>query len=228
MSVLKNLRSIFIVEEDNGTKEPDAKTSAEVPSKGAKAKPSNSQPKSNPRPVSDIPSGKTDDRIVNTLFEAMERANLDGFDYIEFKRSVRGLEKMVTDEATRFKSAFATASTMGVTMDKLVETANHYVTILDRERQQFFSAAAQQTKKLVDNREKELKQMLQTMADKKRMIEQLNKELDESEQKMKAMQDSIEEASSKIEHTKKNFDVSFNYLRELISNDIEKIKTFLK
>jgi hypothetical protein len=235
MSVFKNLKSIFIVEEDAGGSGPDKnkKTNPAAPENSA-GKPGEEMP--NPSMPPDFEESETlqtgpgerDDKIINALFSALERSNLGGFDYIEFKQSVKGLEKMVTEEATRFKSAFATASTMGVTLDKLVETANYYIKILDQERSQFVQAASEQTTSLVENRKKEMQMLLKTMAEKKETIERLSKELVESENKLKTIQNGIDTASVKIENTKRNFEVSFSYLKDQILSDIDKMKNFLK
>ncbi len=226
MSVLKNLKSIFVVEdEQTEEKTSDAKTTSKKEDKPTETTANN---KKEPIPVKPLTEGKRDEKIINTLFKAIEKSNLNGFDYLEFKQSVKGLEKMVTDEATRFKSAFATASTMGVTMNKLVETAEYYAKILDKEKSEFVKAANNQSNALIDNRKKELQLLLKAMGDKKKMIEQLQEELKVSEQKIQQIQTGIDKATVKIDNTKKNFEVSFSYLKNQIVNDIDKIKTYLK
>lgn len=63
-----------------------------------------------------------DERSLEFIATAIERNNLPGFDYF-VKRAVYTMLEMKIDEATAFKSAFATAATMGLTKDKLLETA---------------------------------------------------------------------------------------------------------
>lgn len=213
MSVLKNLKAIFITEEPVKDKQEP-------------------EPQEGPAPKPETPhstaSGKADEKILTTLLEAIEANNLGGFDYIEFKRSVKGLEKMVADEAMRFKSAFATASTMDVTLDKLVETAQYYLNILDKERDKFTQAAAGQTRTLVDNRKEEIRQMMAAMERKREEMARLQHELSESESRLELLQRGIDTASQKIEETKRNFDVSFNQLKQQIGADIDKMKNYLR
>ncbi|MEZ4920023.1 MAG: hypothetical protein R2792_13045 [Saprospiraceae bacterium] len=71
-------------------------------------------------------SDNTDEKSLTFLTQAIEKNNLPGFDYFEFKRAVSSLLQMDIDEATAYKSAFATAATMGLTKDKLLETASYY------------------------------------------------------------------------------------------------------
>jgi hypothetical protein len=228
MSVLKNLKSIFIIEDDGGGKEPADKQPGKSKKEQAGEPSFPGKAPENPSPSASSTSGKQDSKIINTLLKAVDRSNLSGFDYLEFKKAVKGLEKMVSDEATRFKSAFATASTMGVTLDKLVETANYYIQVLDKERSQFVEAAHNQTTSLVENRKKEMDLLLKSMSEKKALIDRLTKELAESEHKLKTIQQGIDNAAIKIDQTKKNFDVSFNHLREQITSDIDKMKNYLK
>ncbi|MEM6967493.1 MAG: hypothetical protein AAF573_22205, partial [Bacteroidota bacterium] len=66
-----------------------------------------------------------DEKSISFLTGALDRNNLPGFDYIEFKQSLAALAKLNMDEETAFKSAFATAATVGLTKGKLLETASH-------------------------------------------------------------------------------------------------------
>lgn len=223
MSVLKNLRSIFIVDDEQKDKSEPATTEETVQSGQI-----TEQEAEIPAPAPSADSGKRDDTIIDTLFKAIEDSNLSGFDYIEFKRSVQGLEKMVADEATRFKSAFSTASTIGITLDKLLETADYYVKVLDREKNKFLEAARDQTSHMVVNRKKEIESVRKAMEEKKLKIEQLTKELASNEKLLQNLEEGIRSAEVKIEETKNNFDVSFNYLREQILKDMEKMRSYLK
>lgn len=229
MSVFKNLKSIFIEEsesEENTSPKSEDKTTTNKDKQSTKESNNTSSTSDS---VPNIPSeGKKDDKIIDTLFKAIEKSNLNGFDYLEFKQSVKGLEKIVVDEATRYKSAFATASTMGVTMKKLVETAEYYGKVLDKERQQFVKAASEQSNKLVEKRKQEMQYLLKSMAEKQKLIDQMQAELKTSEQKIKQIQTGIDKAAVKIESTKKNFETSFGIIRKQIDSDIEKIRTYLK
>ena len=74
--------------------------------------------------------GKVNDKFTEVLFSAMERDNQEGFDYLEFKQSLRSLEKMPMDEATRYQSALAMAKTLGANPVLLQQSAAHYLNVL--------------------------------------------------------------------------------------------------
>ncbi len=225
MSVLKNLKSIFVIEDEKGAKNKEA-----AKPKTSKKNEGKRNDKDTGKTVRSVveSSGEVDQRIVNTLFKAIERSNIQGFDYLEFKQSVKGLEKMVTDEATRFKSAFATASTIGVTMDKLVKSATHYAGILDKEKSQFIQAANDQSNNLIEKRKVELQDLLKSLEEKKKAIERMQEDLLKGEKKIKVIQDGIKNSTVKIENTKRNFEASWTFLKDQIISDINKMKTYLK
>jgi hypothetical protein len=100
-----------------------------------------------------------DDKSVDYLTKALAKNNLPGFDYLEFKQSLIALAKMGMDEATAMKSAFATASTVGLTKDKLMKTAQHYKQILATEKTQFDEALGNQLNKRVNSKRQEVEKL---------------------------------------------------------------------
>ena len=93
-----------------------------------------------------------DEKSVEYIAKAIEKANLPGFDYLEFRMAVDNLKKINLDEVTAIKSAYATMSTMGLTKERIIETAAHYKSVLVKEREQFDAASQkQQTLKIGQN-----------------------------------------------------------------------------
>jgi len=158
----------------------------------------------------------------------MEANNIDGFDYLEFKQSLKSLEKMPMDEQTRFKSAYAMAQTMGATPDHLVKTANHYIRVLLQEEEKFGQALANQKTKQIGDKENQIKQLDNVIKEKKKTIEQLKKDIEEHTKGMEAMKNEISDAAVKVESTKNDFHASFASLVGQIKKDIESMKSYLK
>ena len=100
-----------------------------------------------------------DNKRVEFLTQALEKNNLPGFDYLEFKLSLGRLASMDMPEETAFKSAYATASTVGLTKDKLVSTAQHYRQVLVKEREQFDLALNNQLQKRVNSKRQEVEKL---------------------------------------------------------------------
>lgn len=214
--MLKNLKSLFIIED-----EPASKAEPQKPEE--KAGPAGEQlsaPAAAP--------GQVRAEFTDVLFQAMERANVDGFDYLEFKKALQNLAKMDMDEATRYRSAFAMAQTMNATPDSLVSTAGHYLSALQREEQQFEQALAKQEQQRIGARRQQLEQLEQEAAAKSEQISRLQAEIDALQEQQQEIRQSIREAATRVEQTKNDFIVSYERLVNQIRSDIEKMRQYLK
>lgn len=223
--MLKNLKSLFIIEEENPKK--GTKGKAVPPKPAQKGEPATTPEKKDSTPQ--VPSsGKVSSKFVNILFKAMEENNLDGFDYLEFKQSLKSLEKMPMDEATRYQSAYAMAQTMGATPEKLLETAQHYLQVLGNEEKKFEEALAAQKQKQIGSKEQQIKKLEEVVNNKATQIKQLTKEIEAHQQKANALKKEIGGAVVKVESTKNDFIASYQALVDKIMVDVENMKKFLK
>ncbi|MBL0078152.1 MAG: hypothetical protein IPP53_03235 [Bacteroidetes bacterium] len=143
------LKGLFIVQDPEVPKvENTENTKNEVPSK-------NSTKKEITQPNISLPAA-VDDKIRDTLLQALADNNMEGFDYFEFKQSLATLSKMPLDEATQFKSAFATAATMGITKENLLQSADYYKKVLHKEKEKFDVAVKGQNNANVLKKKEEL------------------------------------------------------------------------
>mgnify|MGYP001162891042 CR=1 FL=1 len=147
-----------------------------------------------------------DQRSLDSLVKALERSNKSGFDYIEFKQALGRLLEMGIDQATAFKSAFATASTVGLTKDKLLQTADFYKKVLFNEKQEFDSALQKQYKA---------------------KIQQLEQQIAKAQSTIDHADEDVREAKEKIAATKDGFETTLRTILEDIDQDIEQIKNLL-
>ena len=115
-----------------------------------------------------------DGRSAQFLAEALTKNNLPGFDYLEFKQALQALAALNMDETTAFQSSFATASTMGLTKGKLLETANFYLKILTQEQNKFEQALQVQTKKQIAGKMAETENHKKAIIHKQEAIKKLN------------------------------------------------------
>ena len=223
--MFKKLKSLFIIEEE-GSKEttpgdgPDQEAHEPAPKEESPAYILDDVPQST--------SGKVDDKFLSVLLQALQDNNQEGFDYLEFKEFLRALDAMEMDEQTKFRSAYANASTMGASVQLLDSSARQYLDVLKKEEQKFDAAVKSQRAKIVEHRQKEVEK-LEGLIDKKRQqIEQLKSDIDQHKLQMTEEQKAISEARAKIEHTKNNFLFTYNTLVKQIKSDLENINQHLK
>ena len=216
--MLKNLKSLFIVEDEDTKKQKGDEKNDSV-----KKTTTNKQNNSNP-----IPQGKIDEAISTKLLQAIEANNQEGFDYLEYKKSLKSLEKLPMDEATKYRSAFATASTMGVTLNKLLDSAQFYLSVLEKEQQKFTSASNGQFKASIDKKNEEVELLKKMIADKSEQIKKLTQEIGQHQAKVETTVDYIADAKHRIEATKNNFNSTWQSLKAQIEQDTVNMKQFLK
>lgn len=217
---IKNLKSLFVVEEED--------TNKKIPSK---TKPKE-QPKTKIQKTSFIPTaamnGKTDEKFMNILLQALEKANQPGYDYLEFMNAIKSLAKMNMDEATRFKSAYTLAQTMGVTPDQLEKSAAYYIEVLKKEEAKFQNALVHQQQNNIGARTEAIKTNQKAIEEKQKHIINLQKEIENHQKQIKKLQSEVETAKSKVSTTNANFIASYQFLVNKIKGDIAKMRQHLK
>lgn len=214
---LKNLKTLFIIEDEN--------VAAPEVSEKAPTQETVTPPKGTVTPP--VSEGKINEKFIGVLFQAMTQNNLDGFDYLEFKQSLKSLANMPMDETTRYKSAFAMAQTMGVNAAKLIETANHYLAVLQTENDKFSEAVNKQRSQQIGNKEEQISQLDQAIKNKSEQIKQMTLEMEQHAKQMETLKQEISQATVKVESTKNDFIASYQALTSQINADIENMKKYL-
>jgi len=168
-----------------------------------------------------------DQKSVEYLTNALEKNNLPGFDYLEFKQALAVLSQMNMDEATAFKSAYATASTMGLTKTKLLETSEHYKKVLVKEKSQFDVALKNQMQHKVSSKQQEVEKLRTQIVKHKEKIAQLQDQIDKYQETIDGADASITEAKQKIIQTQTNFEMTHQSILNQIEKDVENIHNYL-
>lgn len=169
----------------------------------------------------------TDQKSVDFLENAMAKQSQPGFDYLKFKQSISQLAGLNLDTTTSLKSAFATASTMGVTKDTLLQSARHYLTILGDEKKQFDQALNNQVQQRIATRKDELQKLQQQIEDHKRQIIRFEKQIVEFQEKISRSDEEMTEAKASIDQTKGKFENTYQQFVSSIERDITAIQQHL-
>ncbi|MEL6988413.1 MAG: hypothetical protein AAGK97_11345 [Bacteroidota bacterium] len=221
------MKRLFVVEEE-GADAPKAKAKSKNPADEAldTVEPVSNRVDVKPTNVSE--NADMTDKFMDVLLSAMEKNNLDGYDYLEFKQVLQNLSKMEAIEEKRFKSAYVMAQTMNATPDHLIQTAQHYLKILKDEESKFQNALANQRNRQINDKQEEVKILQQTIVDKEKRIEQLKAEILEHQKQHDAAKNSLSNAAGKLESTKISFLKSYESLSSQIIADVDKISKYLK
>lgn len=218
--MLDKLKSLFIVEEDDNAKKDE-------PIKKDTNKTQNTKIDKTPIVKQKI-EGSLNDKIMEKLLKVLSDNNQEGFDYIEYKNSIKALETMQMDEKMKFRSAFATAQTIGLSLPKLLNSISFYQKILNKENDSFLSALNNQINIKVGDKKKELQDYNKMIEAKSLQIKKLQSEIAKHKEVQNTLKSKIEEDTISIEKTKKDFETTFYKLMHQINEDVEKIKKYLQ
>jgi hypothetical protein len=225
------LKGVFIVEDPNApaTPPPSKNEVKTASSNTAAAAPSqNYSTPSVSAPMSSAGGGQVSDKFFEMLAKAMENANQDGFDYFEFKQALANLKNVPMDDATRFKSAFAMSQAMGVTADKLVNSAAYYLDVLKNEQSRFMQAANNQRQSQVGDKQAQADNLEAVMRQKAEQIKQLTAEIEQHKKEVNTIKSDISQAVVKVEQTSRDFDATYQLLVGQIQADVNSMKSYLK
>ena len=165
-----------------------------------------------------------DQKSVDFLENAMVKQSQPGFDYLKFKQSIGQLAGLKLDVSTSLKSAFATASTMGVTKDSLLQSARHYLTVLGEEKKQFDQALNNQVHQRVASKKEELQKLQHEIEEHRRQITKLEKQILEFQGKIARSDEEVAEAKASIDQTKMKFENTYQQFVSAIELDITTIQ----
>ena len=168
-----------------------------------------------------------DAKSIEFLTRALEKNNLPGFDYIEFKQSLAALSKMDMDIGTAIKSAFATASTVGLTKEKLLESALHYANVIAQEKMQFEKAVEKQIQQKVGSKLKEVAKLKKQVTAQREKIEQLEAQIKASQATIDSADEQVNKATENIKATQSNFENTHRSVLNQIESDIANFEKFL-
>lgn len=221
MPIFDKLKSIFVVPDENPQSMPEST---------AKTSPSNSGSvnTSDKSPVIITP-GQTSEKFIEILSQVLEKNNLPGFDYLEYRKAIQSVAKLQNmDEANQFKTAYAAAQSMNVQPITLIDSAKKYLSILEIEEKNFLTTASTYLQNQVSSKENEANTLVQSISTKKSQIEQLAKELEAAQNRVESIKSEIQAAKEKVETNKANFVASYHTIIDQIKQDIQKMETYLK
>ena len=168
-----------------------------------------------------------DATIKKQLAEALEAANQPGYDYFEMAKSIEAQASIIPSESLRFQSTFATISSMGITPDKLVTSAEFYLSVLKKKEDEFNKTLEQYMSTAVTSKEEGAKKFDADMLAKSEQIKQLTADINTMQQQKTAILNEISSSRAQIEQVKNNFYATMKVFVDRINADIGKIKSYL-
>jgi hypothetical protein len=164
------------------------------------------------------------EKYFDRLFD---QANLPGPDYFEFFKMMETLEVHIPDERARLSATFASLSIQGMTKQILIDTANKYKALIEKDRADFDLALKEKINSEVGARQKELTELGDTITSNSEQIQKLTKEISDAQVRMKALKSEVAEEETKLNRNGDGYKVASQAILSKISSDIQKIQTTL-
>jgi SMC interacting uncharacterized protein involved in chromosome segregation len=161
-----------------------------------------------------------DNRSYEILIKEMVAKSDKGFDYWKFKRAVSSLLEMGMDEATAIKSAYVTASAIGLDKKSLESTIKQNLNILAEEKKQFLIALEKQIRERVHSREEEVKKLQLIIEQCEQRLAALQAELLTHQDKLAQVTSDWREAEERISSSGAKFEAVCQFLEERIQQDL--------
>lgn len=225
-------KGVFVQEDPNAVNQPKQTEQKATQPTAKSTSPAQNAPTPPPsvKPTfsATVGDGAVNEKFMQALFGAMEASNLDGFDYFEYKLSLKNLANMPMDEPTRYKSAYAMATTMGATPEKLINAALHYLDILKNENTKFSQAAENQRAAQVGNKQSQVDNMEAVILQKAEQIKRLTEEIEQHRQDVTKLKDDIAQSTVKVAQTQQDFGATYQSLVGQIEQDVANMKNYLK
>jgi len=165
--------------------------------------------------------------MAELLSKAIEAANLEGFDYLEFRNALAAMASAPLSEQQKFQAVFATATTMGVTKDKLVGAIDHYQQVLDKQRAEFQVQVDAMIAQEVTQREALKSKKEEEIAALAEQIQQAQAAITEKQQEILTLSNEINEQNLNIQQTASSFEATFNFVSGRLQEDKCKIQNYL-
>lgn len=176
-------------------------------------------------------NGVFDQKFADILNNIIEENNIPGIDYFEFLEALKNMSGVAgVNESTAIITVYATlkAADPSLTREKILNSIEHYDSLMVQEEQEFSEAMSQKTSVEVEQRRTQANQLTDENKDLIQQIQNINEKIaaNQTEAARLNQEAAVEEAN--ISQINKNFTVTLASVRAKLSGDKERISTLIQ
>ena len=171
---------------------------------------------------------QTDAEKFEKHFEKLfEQANLPGPDYFEFYKMMETLEVHIHDENARLAATFASLSIQGLTKQTLIDTANKYKVVVERDKADFEKAVSDKLRMEVGQKQTSINDLEKKIVMNSEQIQKLTKEITDAQVQIGKMKAEVADAGNKLSKNGEGYKIACQAILNKINSDIQKIQSTL-
>ncbi len=174
-----------------------------------------------------VSKGTFNQKIFESLTQAIQKADLPGEDYLEFMNALQAMKNIDLDEKIKMQTVLATLSTKGLTIQKIIESADYYLKVLQNEKDKFKIVINKQTETKIGGKNKKIKDLEAENQKKADMIKQLTEEINKNRTEIQKIKKNIETADVKIKTAENDFNVTYDYVANQIKEKVKQLQTLI-
>jgi len=188
-------------------------------------------------PIVNIDTETPDQVYLDHLYKFMEDQNIPGPDYFEFANTLHEMSRMAgtIPEQSLFQLAYVSLKTQGITPEVLVQTAQKYVSMFEKHKQEFENVLSQEIQKSVSVKTQECQSLEQAnkqaevkMAELQQQIQSLQQQMIVNAQKIADNNAFIQNEGQKLSIKKTKFEKAYSIVVDKVNGDIQKIQNYIK
>lgn len=175
-------------------------------------------------------TANVDRKFVEHFVDLLEKANLPGPDYFEFKQALQSMDSLGLGEEKQFQAAWASFKAMGSVKDNsiLKTSADQYLAILNKDRESFLKDVEKAIKERVGSLTDEVKKLEDNNLAYAQEIANLQKKIDDNKNRLGQISGEVSEQSAKLNANRDSFEITYHSFVEQINSDLNKINQYLK
>jgi hypothetical protein len=175
-------------------------------------------------------TGQVDRKFVEHFVGLLEKANLPGPDYFEYKQALQSMEGLGLGEEKQFQAAWASFKAMGGAKDTTIlkSSADQYLGILIKDRESFLKDVEKAVKDRVGALQDEHKKLEDANAAYAQQIIDLQKKIDDNKNRLGQITGEVTEQTAKINANKDSFEITYLSFVDQIKSDLTKINQYLQ
>ncbi len=167
------------------------------------------------------------DKFEKHFEELFDKVNMQGPDYYEFWKMMETLEAAVPDETVRMTAVFSTLKIQGLSKDMLINSAEKYMQVVDKDKQEFQNAVNTKVLGEIESRKSSVEALEKKNKADHEMILKLTKEINDNQQKITSLKKEVIDEEAKINSNKNGYNIACDAMLAKLSGDMQKIKTTL-